>query len=451
MFNSKKNFKEEIKNEMSKDLEYYKDSDSNSDTNLENDSDYDNNSNLSYHISENTDENTNYSDTNSDTETDTDDSDYYNTSDNDTAITNRDISTNSENSEENIQEYSDNSSDSSDNSSEEDVLLFQKHDYSIKDETNRLFHKFSEKPYYFLTEHKYTKKLKLDENITYNVQLFIHILCNNSENDPYLLFVQEYNKINNHYNIPKISYNLQIQTKNEDGYVDTMDLNNKIKEFIFRIFKISPEQIDETLLSDINDSLQGFYKKDDTIIAGINGIPYVSSLLTNTPILSHFFYDNIEHNVPNYCCTTIQNCLEFKEVYNIPISVECQNMLKSNKWLWEIKNSKGNTTELPIIMFSSGIKNDKIVLDKLNNAILPFRYETENLYMFTFSNKLVFKKEFFEKREIQEYIIFKNESLHGDINDINKLWEDNSFTSLDFSLNNSKCIGIISHKFFHKI
>lgn len=448
MFNSKKNFRKEIIEAMEKDedLEYSSlDDDKNNDassifSNVNTLDDYEYNSNSD----ESEDDYSSSAYSENDFESDSSES---SNSENNSVITNKN---NDDVDKESIFENTENE-ESSDDDSTDDVLLFQKRDYSVQNELNMIFHKFSEKPYYFLTDHRYTKNISLDENVTYNIQLFIHLLCNNTENDPYILFIQEFNKNNNDYNIPKFSYNLQIHTKKEDGFVDTTDLNNKIKEFVFNIFNISPEQMNEHSVSEINNSIYGFYKKDTNIIVGINGIPYVDMLTNDTPLLSHFFYKNIEDNVPKYCSSTIKNVLEFKEFYKKPINTECENMLRSNKWLWEIKNDKGSTTELPVIMFSSKIKENKIDIDKLNNAILPYRYEFGNLYMYTFSNEISFKKELFEKKEIQEYVIFKNNCLNEDLNSINKIWEDNSYNSLEFSLNKLKCLGIISHKFFHKL
>lgn len=254
-------------------------------------------------------------------------------------------------------------------------------DITIKNvplEQPTLLHVYDKTPYYYLPE--YTKSIQIIEEINYiDFDIHTHLICNNTYKDPYMISFLEYDTIGKFYRFPRIKYTVYSDTNKNDhaGLI-----RDKCFEFLFPIFGIEPDTIDdENIISQCMNAFEGFHYdsgKNEGIV-GINIEPFLAFLnkKSESSTLSTYFYDyeRIDDTIPRYIWVGIYEMIHLKYTYNIPIEPNTVQSFVKNPWMHIIVNDEYEATYIPKVLFEESSNKDRTI-----------HHDHGNVYLF--SNKL---------------------------------------------------------------
>ena len=233
---------------------------------------------------------------------------------------------------------------------------------------------FDDRPFYHL--HKFQKELEgLDdfvESITFS--LYIYVICNNTYHDPYMTCMMRYDSSGKYYSFPKIVYE---NSSTLDKETHMKSIKNKCFELLFPLFNIDPSTIDEKLFEHMDHAFQGYFYQsgNERGIIGINVEPFIPFLnqKSNATTLSQYFHSATEwiDEKPQYVWAGIDELLDQKKVYQVPVSPRITQMMKQYSWIHEIVDDDYRKSQIPKILFSEE-RNPQRSFDKNEGRLYIF-------------------------------------------------------------------------------
>ena len=244
--------------------------------------------------------------------------------------------------------------------------------YILNEQDPTSLHIFSNKPYYYLSDYQteFTPDFEIINNDTITYYLYLYIVCNNTNYDPYLSCVLQYNEKSESYTFPKITYNPY--NLNDDETHDVY-IQNMCYDIIYPLFDIEETQVTEEFIDYTKDCFKGslYYEGMKHGYIGFNVEKFIHYLRGQSQNLSQHFHK--DQSIPKYtwvCLDEIRN----KRVYNVSIDSVVIDTFEENKWLCEIKNSKDEVTDVPKMLYSCILKKNKIettMADADKKKLLP--------------------------------------------------------------------------------
>lgn len=304
---------------------------------------------------------------------------------------------------------------------------------------NTIVHKYTNQYYsifydqQFISSTQYTDQ----EHIFF---VYIYIVCNNTYQSPYVITTLKYD--NGYYTLPYINNKPDVlSTFTTEQNIDKItELKNKIfNQIVFPIFNIKPEDVNETFMNAIQNSITGFYDIDDSkTIVGIQGDYFISHLMGNNLTVTDYFLKPKKDNIPSHMCVGISEIIDKKHVYNIPIEHSIIDLFNDQQWLYSILKPNREISEIPMVLHNCIFENNKVVLND-EYQLIPFKSNIQNEESsYYFTDKLV------GQFETPRYIVFLGNSLKTDTNNVLDFWKNVDYNSFQFTTDNTLCIGLIS-------
>jgi hypothetical protein len=322
--------------------------------------------------------------------------------------------------------------------------------YILNEQDPTSLHIFTEKPYFYLTDYQseFVPDFKITNNEPIKYYLYLYILCNNTNHDPYLSCLLEYDKKSTAYVFPEITYTPYNLKDNEthDVYIKNMCYN-----IIYPLFNIEESEVTEEFIEYTEDCFKGSLYNDGMKHGYIafNADKFVHYLKGNYQNLSQYFHK--DQTIPHYtwvCIDEISN----KRVYNASIHVDVTDTFRQYQWLREIKNEKDEATEIPKMLYSCTIKKSKI--DTSMKSIEKQRHLPPVTIEKNIGRVRYFVNELDESHElpfeVPRYIVFL-----GDVKIIDNIENDGDLiksfqkerlriTSVEFKKNDRKIYGVFN-------
>ena len=226
--------------------------------------------------------------------------------------------------------------------------------YLLNEQDPTSLHIFTEKPYFYLTDYQseFVQDFKITNNDSIKYYLYLYIVCNNTNHDPYISCLLEYDKKTKAYVFPEIKYTPYNLKDNEthDVYI-----KNMCYDIIYPLFNIEESEVTEEFIKYTEDCFKGTLYNDGMKHGYIafHADKFIHYLKGNYQNLSQYFHK--DQSIPQYtwvCMDEIKN----KRVYNASIHVDVTDTFDQYQWLREIKNEKDEVTEIPKMLYSCTIK-----------------------------------------------------------------------------------------------
>lgn len=322
--------------------------------------------------------------------------------------------------------------------------------YLLNEQDPTSLHIFTEKPYFYLTDYQseFVQDFKITNNDSIKYYLYLYIVCNNTNHDPYLSCLLEYDKKTKAYVFPEIKYTPYNLKDNEthDVYI-----KNMCYDIIYPLFNIEESEVTEEFIKYTEDCFKGSLYNDGMKHGYIafHADKFIHYLKGNYQNLSQYFHK--DQSIPQYtwvCMDEIKN----KRVYNASIHVDVTDTFDQYQWLREIKNEKDEVTEIPKMLYSCTIKKGK------NNTSMTSVEKQRHLPPVTieknFGRVRYFVTELDETHEdmfeIPRYIVFL-----GDVKIIDNVEKDGDMiksfqkeklriTSIEFKQNGNTIYGVFN-------
>jgi len=131
-------------------------------------------------------------------------------------------------------------------------------------------------------------------------------------------------------------------------------------EIIYPLFQIDETQVTSDFLEKTKDCFKGslHYEGMKDGILGFNGEKFIKFLKGTHKTLSEHFHKNIL--VPPYTWGCLHEIMVNKRVHNISVHPDVQAIFNDYEWLKNIKTETNENTEIPMILYSCTIKEEKI-------------------------------------------------------------------------------------------
>jgi hypothetical protein len=264
-------------------------------------------------------------------------------------------------------------------------------------------HIYSEKAYYYELEDILDKSpLTIDlkgDNSPIDYYLYMYILVNNRDVNPYLLCLLEYDEDNKLYQFPQIQYTpYSIKTaQDEKDNVHEIEINNLCFTKILSVFHITETNIhDDQLFGDDEYLMKSVLQHNSKQIIPIRTDDYVKYLTTpsndaNTIMnLSQYYSSNDKTKPPQYVWCSLDEIMRKKKVYNNTIHSDVYELFLKNKMYHTIRDDNMSIAETPRMMYSCYIpentRQNEFITERNNNTLLPNMSSYENygdLYFFS--------------------------------------------------------------------
>ena len=218
---------------------------------------------------------------------------------------------------------------------------------------------FSHKPYFYLSDAQTRLSPEVDilnsDPIEY--ALYIYIVCNNTNFDPYLACLLKYDEASKSYAFPKIIYD-PISLK--EGDTHDIYIQNMCYEIIYPLFQIDETQVTSEFIENTKDCFKGsiYYDGMKCGILGFNAEKFIRFLKGKYKTLSEHFHKKTR--VPSYTWACLHEIMISKRVHNISVHPDVRDTFSEYEWLREIKNERNENTEKPKMLYSCTIQDNKV-------------------------------------------------------------------------------------------
>jgi len=227
-------------------------------------------------------------------------------------------------------------------------------------------HIFTHNPYYYLSDAqtRFSPELDLDLDIKDKVDffLYIYIICNNTNFDPYLACLLKYDEASKSYSFPKITYD-PVSLKEDETH--DVFIQNMCYEIIYPLFQIDETQVTSEFIEYTKDCFKGSFKG----YLCFNAEKFLQYLKGNEKNLSEHFHK--QDTIPPYTWACIYEIVTKKRVHTIAIHPDVVDAFNEYEWLREIKNEHNENTEVPMMLYSCTIQNNKIDYSLDKTKMLP--------------------------------------------------------------------------------
>ena len=344
-----------------------------------------------------------------------------------------------------------------------------------------LHHIYSENAYYYELEDVLEKSpLSIDlkgDNSPIDYYLYMYILVNNRDINPYILCLLEYNEENKLYQFPQIQYTpytIKIQNDEKEDNVHEIEINNLCFSKVTSVFNITDTDIHDDKLFEENEYLmKSILQHNSKQIIPIRTDNYVKYLTVNpndTVItnLSQYYSSNNTTEPPRYAWCSLDEIMRKKKVYNHNIHPDVYELFLKNKMYHTIRDENMATVEIPRMMYSCFIPKkttthdqNEFITERNSNKLLPnmSQYDTYG-DMYFFSDDLLHHEDYQSIYSIPRYIVFLGyTSIVGNNNQLITELNNNEliYSSVRFSYDintftgnkTTTIVGVVSPELFY--
>ena len=271
--------------------------------------------------------------------------------------------------DEEDEEDDDDDDDYEDDDYEEDL---DEDKYVLSQQEPSSLHIFTHKPYYYLSDAQTRFSPELDiamDKVDYF--LYIYIVCNNTNFDPYLACLLKYNESSKSYTFPIITYD-PISLKDDETH--DIYIQNMCYEIIYPLFQIEETDVDSDFIEYTKDCFKGslYHGGMKHGYLCFNAEKFVRYLKGDFINLSEHFHKN--ETIPAYTWGCLNEITIKKRIHNVSVHPDVVDTFQEYEWLREIKNKDNENTAKPVMMYSCTIKNDVVdhtLTDKEKKQFLP--------------------------------------------------------------------------------
>jgi len=353
-------------------------------------------------------------------------------------------------------------------------------------------HIYSNRAYYYELEEKLQNSpLKIElkgDNVPIDYYLYMYIIVNNRDINPYIICLLEYNETMENYQFPKITYTpyyakpkkdraeykrTEEEEEEEDNHA--IEINNLCFSKLSSVFTINETDIHDNELFQEDDYLMNsILQHNFNNIIPIRSDSYVQYLKSNSndntvTNLSQYYSTSDKNKPPQYVWCSLDEIMRKKRVYNHTIHPDVYELFSKNKMYHTILDENHSTVEIPRMMYSCFIpkKKTEFITDKYSYSLLPIMSQYKNYGdMYFFSDDLLHIDDYQYIFKISRYIVFigeigitvkddnneNNDTLITELNDNELIYNSVRFP---YKINtvsgkkNTTIIGVVSSEFFY--
>ena len=324
--------------------------------------------------------------------------------------------------------------------------------YALSEQEPNSLQVFTRNPYYYLSDAQSRFSPDLTDSIKDSIPieyfLYIYIVCNNTNFDPYLACLLKYDESSKSYTFPKIKYD-PLHLKDEETH--DVYIQNMCYEIIYQLFEIEETQVTSEFIENTKDCFKGslFYEGMKSGYLCFNAEKFVRYLKGDSKNLSEYFHK--KEVIPMHTWACVYEITVNKKVHNVAVHPDVIDAFQEYEWLREIKNGKNENTTIPMMLYSCTIKNNKIdqnLTDAEKKKFLPpVSYHTVLERVRFFTNDSESKHPF----QMPRYIVFLGDVkvIEDDITKktdlVDKFKQEKlRITSVQFKLENKTIYGVFS-------
>ena len=269
-------------------------------------------------------------------------------------------------------------------------------------------HIFNDKPYYYLTDSQsqFIPEFDSVENEPINYYLYLYIVCNNTNYDPYLSCMLQYDEQSKMYNFPSFTYK-PIALDDEQTH-DTYILN-MCYDIIYPLFNIDETNVTDEFLDYSKDCFKGsyYYENMSHGYIAFNVEKFIAYLKGPSKTLSDHFHK--QDKTPKYSWAILDEIVNQKKIHNIGIHPDVRDTFDNYEWIKDIRNEENEVTEIPKMLYSCIVKKNKIetkLTEKEQRRMLPPKSNIsglDNVYAFIES---IDDAQYSEIFNVPRYVIF---------------------------------------------
>lgn len=248
-------------------------------------------------------------------------------------------------------------------------------------------HIFNEKPYYYLTDSQsqFIPEFDSVDREPVNYYLYLYILCNNTNYDPYLSCMLQYDEQSKMYNFPSFTYKPIALDDNQTH--DTYILN-MCYDIIYPLFDIHETDVTEEFLDYSKECFKGsyYYENMSHGYIAFNVEKFIAYLKGPSKTLSEHFHK--QDKTPKYSWAILDEIVNQKKIHNIGIHPDVRDTFDNYEWIKDIRNEENEVTEIPKMLYSCIVKKNKIdtkLTEKEQRRLLPPKSNInglDNVYVF---------------------------------------------------------------------
>ena len=326
--------------------------------------------------------------------------------------------------------------------------------YILSEQEPTSIQMFTHNPHYYLTDAqtRFSPDIEILDSNPINYFLYIYILCNNTNFDPYLACLLQYDEPSKSYTFPKIKYE-PISLK--DGETHDVYIKNMCYEIIYPLFQIEEIHVTSEFIEHTKDCFKGsmLYDGMEHGYLCFNAEKFIRYLKGDYKNLSEHFHKKEE--IPGYTWACMYEIVTTNRVNNVAIHSDVIDTFREYDWLRDIKNKQNENTELPMMLYGCKIKNNKIDQTMTDSEKKKFLPPVSNFSIFKkvrfFTNELTTKQGAFQ---MPRYIVFlgKLKSIEDDVTK-KTVFEDKemlNINSVTFKLENVALYGVFSSDCMYK-
>jgi hypothetical protein len=231
--------------------------------------------------------------------------------------------------------------------------------YALTEQEPNTLQIFFHKPYFYLSDAqtRFSTEVDILNSDPIEYILYVYIVCNNTNFDPYLACLLNYDEMSKSYTFPKIIYD-PISLKEDDTH--DIFVQNMCYAIIYPLFQIDETQVTSDFIEKTKDCFKGslHYEGMKHGILGFNGGKFIKHLQGDYKNLSEHYHKKMV--IPPYTWACLHEILVNKRVHNISVHPDVQAVFNEYEWLKDIKTETNKNTEMPKMLYSCTIKDNKI-------------------------------------------------------------------------------------------